>query len=359
MFRKLAVIAFVLIISAITYPRGSDVCGGPDPGICKETPGSGTTPAPVQEEAALVDEFPYTNREDTMLRVDQYLNILGEDESLRGYVVVRGDKRSRESAEKEIIEYLKQVRSDLKRHTIVQTEGTGNAVIQLWRVPEGAKPPVPGGPDAGKDSASDEIIGLEKQAWEEWKKGNKSFIRGYLADDAFFVYADGVMNKTQILSGVGYCKFNDYSLQDFRVKMLDTNAALITYTANQDIVCDGEAAPNAVRSTSVYVRRNGKWQSTFYTETAGIPGASSGQGMDASSLAALLDELKGVVTRMSPNKDEAIRVVERWNARKDLNGRTRSEVIDLLYEDVKAEIKDSGTQYEIYSAMSFYKRIGN
>ena len=115
-----------------------------------------------------------------------------------------------------------------------------------------------------------QIIALEKQAWEEWKNGNKKFIENFVADDVFYVYPEGVMNKSQIVEGVGSCKFNNYSLEDFKFKMLDKNSALISYTANQDIVCNGSPAPKKIRSTSVYVKRKGKWLSTFYTETAEV-----------------------------------------------------------------------------------------
>jgi biopolymer transport protein ExbD len=79
--------------------------------------------------------------------------------------------------------------------------------------------------------------------------------------------------------------------------------------------------------------------------------------MEAKALAALIKELKGVVTRITPDKNEAKLVGERWDKRKDLNGKAKSEVIELLYADVKSVIKDSGTQYQIYSIFSFQKQI--
>lgn len=73
--------------------------------------------------------------------------------------------------------------------------------------------------------------------------------------------------------------------------------------------------------------------------------------------AALVKELKGVVTRIAPNKEEAKAVGERWDKRRHLGCKTKNEVIELLFEDVKAVIKDSGTQYQIYSTFSFYKIV--
>src|SRR2546423_57485 len=83
----------------------------------------------------------------------------------------------------------------------------------------------------------------------------------------------------------------------------------------------------------------------------------SDRPMDAKSLAALVEELKEVVAKSSPNKKDAALVAKRWNQRKDLAGKTKKDVINLLFEDVKAVIKDSGIQYQIYSIFSFYKQI--
>lgn len=79
--------------------------------------------------------------------------------------------------------------------------------------------------------------------------------------------------------------------------------------------------------------------------------------LDAKSLAALVGELKGIVVRMAPDANEAAMVGQKWNARNDLAGKTKKDVIKLLFEDVKSVIKDSGVQYQIYSIFSFYKQI--
>jgi len=79
--------------------------------------------------------------------------------------------------------------------------------------------------------------------------------------------------------------------------------------------------------------------------------------MEAKALAALVGELKEVVSRTAPDKNEAKMVGEKWGKRKDLAGKTKSVVIELLFGDVKSVIKDSGTQYQIYSIFSFYKTI--
>lgn len=79
--------------------------------------------------------------------------------------------------------------------------------------------------------------------------------------------------------------------------------------------------------------------------------------LDAKSLAALIEELKEVVSKNTPDEKDAILIGEIWDKRKDLGGKTKKEVVNLLYGDVKSVIKDSGVLYQIYSIFSFYKTI--
>jgi len=79
--------------------------------------------------------------------------------------------------------------------------------------------------------------------------------------------------------------------------------------------------------------------------------------MTDKALNALIVELKEVVAKSAPDEKEAALVADRWDKRTDLKGRTKQEVINLLFEDVRAVIKDSGTLYQIYSMFSLYKRM--
>ncbi len=100
------------------------------------------------------------------------------------------------------------------------------------------------------NSVEAQIIALEKQSWTEWKNKNRNFVQNFLSDEAFFVYGDGVTDKSQIVKGIGTCEIKSYSLDDFRFLMLDKNSALISYTAGQDAVCGGKIQPPKVRSSS-------------------------------------------------------------------------------------------------------------
>ncbi len=79
--------------------------------------------------------------------------------------------------------------------------------------------------------------------------------------------------------------------------------------------------------------------------------------LEAKRRAGLLTELKEVVAKSGTTEKDAALVAQMWDKRTDLAGKTKKEVISLLYQDVKAVITDSGIQYQIYSIFSAYKQI--
>ncbi len=90
---------------------------------------------------------------------------------------------------------------------------------------------------------------------------------------------------------------------------------------------------------------------------AAIAQTNGEKPLEAKALTSLIVELKEVVSKNSPDKSEAKLVGEKWDKRTDLSGKSKGDAIELLFEDVKSVIKDSGIQYQIYSIFSFYKSI--
>jgi hypothetical protein len=79
--------------------------------------------------------------------------------------------------------------------------------------------------------------------------------------------------------------------------------------------------------------------------------------LDAGSMAALVKELKEVVSNSAPVPSEAAAVAEKFDKHTDLVGKTKRQAIDMLWADVKSVITDSGTRYQIYSIFAFSKTI--
>ncbi|MEP6904133.1 MAG: hypothetical protein ABJA66_20610 [Actinomycetota bacterium] len=79
--------------------------------------------------------------------------------------------------------------------------------------------------------------------------------------------------------------------------------------------------------------------------------------LDAKSQTSLIKALKDVVSKNAFDEKKSAMVAQKWDARKDLAGKTKTQVINLLFEDVKSVITDSGIQYQISSIFSMYKQM--
>jgi len=114
-----------------------------------------------------------------------------------------------------------------------------------------------------------DLTTLEKQSWEAWQKRDGKFFAGFLSDDHVEVGQSGIAGKPAIVDFVGspICKVNSYKVDQFKIVILEPNVALLTYHAEQDTTCGSVKVPSPVWASSLYVRRNGKWQNALYQQT--------------------------------------------------------------------------------------------
>jgi hypothetical protein len=58
-----------------------------------------------------------------------------------------------------------------------------------------------------------------------------------------------------------------YSVDQFKVALLDANTALVTYHAAQDTSCHDKPVPSPVWVSSLYLKRGDRWLNVFYQQT--------------------------------------------------------------------------------------------
>ncbi len=87
----------------------------------------------------------------------------------------------------------------------------------------------------------------------------------------------------------------------------------------------------------------------------------SDKPLNAPQLANLITGLKQVVQEnlavAETDGKKYAAITKKWDARKDLAGKSKTQVINLLFQDVKAVVTDSGMQYQISSVFSMYKQM--
>jgi hypothetical protein len=118
-------------------------------------------------------------------------------------------------------------------------------------------------------AAEDELVKLEKQSWEAWKNHDGQFFAGFLSDDHTEVGFGGRSGKAAVVAAVasGMCSVKSYEVGDFKLALLDSDTALLTYHAAQDTTCGGKPVPSPVWVSSLFVRRGGRWLNVLYQQT--------------------------------------------------------------------------------------------
>ena len=150
-----------------------------------------------------------------------------------------------------------------------------------------------------------QIIALEKAGWEAWKNKDISWVQKNATDEIMVITSTGVGDKAQYIKDALACDIKSVALDNFKVVMLDKDAAVMTFTALQDGMCGGEKIPAQVRSTVNYVKRGGKWLVAMYMETP-MPmtnGAMQNEKRETFSLRPAVEKEYGYVHAMRIGDD--------------------------------------------------------
>lgn len=112
------------------------------------------------------------------------------------------------------------------------------------------------------------LSAAETKLWEAWKNHDMKPFKAMLAADGIMVGDQGTANKTQTLKDLeAPCDVKSYALSDWKLTMINSGAALLTYKGTQSATCAGTAAPPAVWASSVWVSRGGRWVNLSHQET--------------------------------------------------------------------------------------------
>jgi len=118
--------------------------------------------------------------------------------------------------------------------------------------------------------AEDDVKALEKGMWQAWAKHDLATFEERLAEDHVHVSASGIIaGKAANLADMKDhpCEVRSWKVGDITVQQLGTDAALLSYRADQDATCGGEKVPAHVYATAVWKKTGGKWVNASYHET--------------------------------------------------------------------------------------------
>lgn len=72
--------------------------------------------------------------------------------------------------------------------------------------------------------------------------------------------------------------------------------------------------------------------------------------LDADAVSALIDELKDGLANQIEDEDTVNAITEKWDAHEDLAGKTKSQILKILFADVKSVVADKQTQDSIWAS---------
>ena len=108
----------------------------------------------------------------------------------------------------------------------------------------------------------------ETSLWEAWKNKESRPFQINLASEAVMIGEQGVGSKKEMVAMMASmpCDVKSYTLSDWKLTMVDRDAALLTYKGAAEGTCMGAPIPTAWAS-SLWVNRRGRWLAFSHQET--------------------------------------------------------------------------------------------
>jgi hypothetical protein len=110
----------------------------------------------------------------------------------------------------------------------------------------------------------------EKMVWDALKSKNYDAFGSYLASDMVNIQSDALHNKESTLKGVSMADFSKAQVGDWKTVKFDDDASLITYT----VTIPGMKPEKEFHST-IWVKRDNKWEALFHQGTAAAMAATA------------------------------------------------------------------------------------
>ena len=119
------------------------------------------------------------------------------------------------------------------------------------------------------NAAAPPLEAKERKLWEDFKNKDKAGLSALLDDD-FRQFEEGQTtfgDKMTEVNAVDEFELVSYTLSDFTVKSLGSNATLVTYIAQYEGKSGGEASKAKSVFAEVWIRKGNEWKDLYMQET--------------------------------------------------------------------------------------------
>lgn len=109
-------------------------------------------------------------------------------------------------------------------------------------------------------SPADTLIAYETETWSLIKRKDLKEFASYLAEDFYDIFPDGEeRTKAALLELLSGADLKDFRLSNFRVTMLNQDAAIVTYHVDARAFIQGKEISMNNSVTSGWAKRGGRW----------------------------------------------------------------------------------------------------
>jgi hypothetical protein len=109
-------------------------------------------------------------------------------------------------------------------------------------------------------SPADTLIACENEIWSLIKRKDLKEFASYLAEDFYDIFPDGEeRTKSELLEFLSGADLKDSRLSNFRVTMLNQDAAIVTYQVDARALIQGREISMKNSVTSGWAKRDGRW----------------------------------------------------------------------------------------------------
>jgi len=128
-------------------------------------------------------------------------------------------------------------------------------------------------PKVSKAQLLKQLSANETKLWEAWKNKDAKPFKTYLSADSVMVGSGGTQGKADAIKEITSmgCDVKSFTLSDWKLSMIDADAALLTYKGAATGTCGGKPIP-AAWASSVWIKRGGRWQAFSHQESNVMPG---------------------------------------------------------------------------------------
>jgi hypothetical protein len=117
-------------------------------------------------------------------------------------------------------------------------------------------------------SSAETLIACENETWDLIHQKDLQGFARYLADDFYDIFPDGTeRTKSELLDFLSRAELKAYHLSNFRVTMLNEDAAVVTYRAEAQARIQGEEVALRENVTAGWARRGSSWMNVFAVGT--------------------------------------------------------------------------------------------